>query len=255
MAKITIIGKKGSLAVKSIIEGVNIQRYRGNKKGTVDLIVNYGLAGDRLASFFRMYPSAKRIPMLNKGIGRAKLSAIKDAENNGIKVPESKLTLPIKANVKDWIEKRQNSIGGIGIKQASKNRTRIPGKYFQRFIKDRRYELRIHTFSWTDNWSVQKRHGKADEIAWNFHNGGMFSTVRNPEHYEVFRDAIEISKKILKIRHMSFGAVDFIVDKDLNIYFIEINSAPGFQELSKNIYINAFKALKDMKSIDIKKIV
>jgi glutathione synthase/RimK-type ligase-like ATP-grasp enzyme len=255
MAQIRIIGKKGSLAVKGIIEGTGIQRYRGNKTGAVDAIINYGLAGDRLEHFFRLYPSARKVLMLNKGIGRAKFSAIQDAERHGIKVPKSRLTLPVGADVKGWIEKRQNSIGGIGIKQASKNRTRIPGKYFQEFIKDRRYEIRVHAFSWTKDWSVQKRRGSVDEIAWNFHNGGVFSAVRSPKSYKIFKDAIEISKKILEIRHMSFGAVDFIVDKDLNLYFIEINSAPGFQELSKNIYINAFKELKEMKSSDLRKLV
>ncbi len=255
MAKIRIVGKKGSLAVKSIVEETGIQRYRGDKVGSIDLIVNYGLSGDRLDRFFRLYPSAKRIPMMNKGIGRAKFSAVQDAEKNGVKVPKSRLTLPAGADPRDWIEKRQNSIGGIGIKQASKNRTRIPGKYFQEFIKSRRYEIRVQAFSWMKDWAVLKRYGSPDEIAWNFHNGGMFRNVRSPKNYKVFVDAINISEKILKIRHMSFGAVDFIVDKDLNIYFLEINAAPGFQELSKDIYVKAFNELKNMKSSDITKYI
>jgi glutathione synthase/RimK-type ligase-like ATP-grasp enzyme len=193
--------------------------------------------------------------MLNKNAGRAKLSAIRDAEKDGIKVPESKLSLSPKDNPKLWIEKRQNSIGGLGIKLASKNRRRIHGKYFQRFVNDRKYEIRVHAFSWTDNWSVQKRHGSQDEIAWNFRNGGTFSTVHNPNSGKVFIDAIEISKRILEIRHMSFGAVDFIVDNDLNVYFIEINSAPGFKELSAHIYIDAFNVLKGMSSKELKKYI
>ena len=46
--------------------------------------------------------------------------------------------------------------------------------------------------------------------------------------------------------NMSFGAVDFIVDKGYNLYFIEINSAPGFTELSECIYVDAFNKLKGM---------
>jgi D-alanine-D-alanine ligase-like ATP-grasp enzyme len=42
---------------------------------------------------------------------------------------------------------------------------------------------------------------------------------------------------------MSFGAVDFIIDKKDNIYFIEINSCPGFTTLSNGIYINAVNKL------------
>jgi hypothetical protein len=256
MANIRIIGKKGSQAVKDIIEGTGILRYRGNKGKKVDLIINYGLTRDRLGGFFRLYPSARGVPILNKGIGRAKLSAIQDAERIGIKVPKSRLHLPAKVDPKKWIEKRQNSIGGKGIKYASRKRPRIQGKYFQEFISNRKYELRVHAFKWIDdsNWVVQKRIGDQSEIAWNFHNGGVFHTVRNSNAYKVFSEAKEISKKILELRHMSFGAVDFIVDKEHNTYFIEINSAPGFQELSKHIYVDAFNKLKLMKGSEINKL-
>ena len=83
MGQIRIIGKKGSLAVKGIVEGTGILRYRGNKIGAVDAIINYGIAGDRLTNFFKMYPSARKVPMLNKGVGRAKLSAVQDAGVSG----------------------------------------------------------------------------------------------------------------------------------------------------------------------------
>jgi D-alanine-D-alanine ligase-like ATP-grasp enzyme len=54
---------------------------------------------------------------------------------------------------------------------------------------------------------------------------------------------------------MSFGAIDFIVDKNYELYFIEINSAPGFTELSKKIYVEAFDKLKSLNRKQILKFV
>jgi D-alanine-D-alanine ligase-like ATP-grasp enzyme len=54
---------------------------------------------------------------------------------------------------------------------------------------------------------------------------------------------------------MSFGAVDFIVDENHEIYFIEINSAPGFTELSEHIYVDAFDRLKKLKKKEISSLI
>ena len=213
---IRIIGKKGSNAVREIIDGTGILGYRGNKHTKIDLIINYGLAGDRLDRFFKLYPSAHNIPILNRNIGRDKLSVVQEASSKGIKTPRSSYNLPTKSNPKDWIEKKFNSIGGRGIRFASKDRPHIENKYFQEFVKDRKYELRVHAFSWLDDWCVQKRTGEEDTIAWNFHNGGVFQTIMYPQKHNVAREAISVSEKILKMLKMSFGAVDFIVDMSNN---------------------------------------
>jgi len=73
--------------------------------------------------------------------------------------------------------------------------------------------------------------------------------VHSPNSFSVFEKALAVSKEILDIRKMSFGAVDFIVSQDLRVYFIEINSAPGFSNLSTEIYVDAFNALKKIKDI------
>ena len=64
---------------------------------------------------------------------------------------------------------------------------------------------------------------------------------------------MKITKEVLETLNMSFGAADFIVSGDGELYFIEINSCPGFQELSKNIYLNAFEELKKCSLKDILK--
>lgn len=242
---IHIIGKKGSRAVKDIVDNTSIKRYRGKTKSKgAKLIINYGLASKKLDAFYGKFPSAKAIKTLNKKIGFSKFTVLRKAEDAGIKIPPSKKTLSTKDNLNDWLEKGYRSIGGKGIVKATRKGPRQK-KYYQKRIKDRVYELRVHAFNWLpkESWSVQKRIGKPEEIAWNHMNGGVFQTVYNPYEKRVFREAIEIAHKVLVTIGMDFGAVDLIVDEARNIWFIEINSAPGFKELSKPIYLNAFNKL------------
>lgn len=103
-------------------------------------------------------------------------------------------------------------------------------------------------------WVVQKRFGPVDQIAWNFHKGGYFQTVENPQVHDVFKRSIDISEQILKIRKMSFGAVDFIIGKNYKIYFIEINSSPRFTTLSGYIYYNAMTELSILPTNKLKKL-
>ena len=256
MVAIRLIGKRGSNACKEIRAGANILRYTGKTKKMPDAIVNYGLSRSRLDAFFKKFPSARKIPMLNKNIGYSKLNVCNRVKKIDIQVPESKLTLSKKDKKADFIEKRINSIGGIGICKA-RGKKSITGKYYQEFISKRVYELRVHAFKWIPkkNWSIQKRLGSPDEIAWNYKNGGHFVTIHNPRAYNIFIEAADISEKVLDLLGMSFGAVDLLVDNKNQIYFIEINSAPGFSELSKPIYVNAFLKLKELKKSELKKFI
>lgn len=247
MVDIKLIGKRGSKACKEIRAGADIRGYTGKTKATPDAIVNYGLPSAGLNAFYRKYPSARNLPTINRNIGYSKYNVCQRAIKAGISVPKTKMSLDRRDDKTKWIEKRTNSIGGIGICLA-RNRKSIPGKYYQEFINNRRYELRVHAFIWVpkDEWRVQKRLGSADEIAWNYKNGGHFVTVHRPRSFDTFIQAEDISEKIMKMLGMSFGAVDFLVDTSQNLYFIEINSAPGFTELSKPIYIDAFTQLKQL---------
>jgi glutathione synthase/RimK-type ligase-like ATP-grasp enzyme len=235
---------------KEIRKHTGIKMYI-SRKNKVQALINYGLAGKQLADYYARIPSTRSIPTLNKYVGRSKYGAIKDAKKADILVPETTLTLLKTAKPDDWIEKRIHSVRGIGIRKATDKRRTIRDKYFQKFIQNRKYELRVHAFRWTTTWSIQKRVGPADKIAWNFHQGGRFITVRTPS-VGIFFEARRIAEEILKIRKMAFGAVDFIVDKDLNLYFIEVNSAPGFIALSGKIYIDAFNMLKTLEMSDVK---
>lgn len=252
MADVCIVGKKGSKSKIAIVRNTPLRLYKGGK---ADVIVNYGLAGDRLRSFLRRHAAASRIPIINKYIGISKYTAVQEAGRAGILVPESRLSLPKLTTLSKWIEKRIHSSQGNGI-CAARGRSRISGKYYQEMIDDRRFELRVHAFSWLDksDWDLHKRHGPDDQIAWNFHQGGYFQRVRYPNKYQVFLEAKNIAEEILKMRKMAFGAVDLIVDNHMKVYFIEVNASPGFTELSQDIYFSAMNRLADMSATQVKRL-
>lgn len=243
---IRIIPRRGSKACKEIVNATGIRRYVGNKYKT-DVLINYGLAGERLVAFYKKFPSARRIPTINKNVGFSKLKVVNIANKNDILTPESKLALTKKDDVNDWIEKRFNSQGGVGIRKA-RGKGPMANKYYQRFIRDRISELRVHGFKWIDpnSWRLQRRRGDEDEIAWNYSRGGRFITINRPHVLKDCTEAIKVTDHVLDILNMAFGAVDFVVDSNRDVWFIEINSCPGFQELSKEIYVDAFNLLKSM---------
>jgi glutathione synthase/RimK-type ligase-like ATP-grasp enzyme len=247
MANVRIIGKRGSKSRKDISAHTAVKLYTGQRN--IDAIVNYGLVGQKLNDFFRKYPSAKNVPMINRSVGHSKYSTIKRAEDNDIDAPESLLSLPKTAKLSEWIEKKFNSSQGKGIIKA-RGRGRLDTKYYQKMVKDRKFELRVHSFLWipTEEWTLHKRLGPADQIAWNFHQGGHFQNVMYPNKYQVFLTAKEYSTKILKVLEMSFGAVDFIVDNNNRVYFIEVNSSPGFTPFSEDVYYNAMNRLTGLSS-------
>lgn len=245
---IHLLAKKGSKSAKIIIEHSKVKRLLLKTKPI--MLINYGFAGKRKDQILKR-KALKNVPVINFICGYNKERAIQLVKNEGVKVPETKSSLDKKDKVNDWLIKMHHSIGGRGIKKA---KTKIaPAKhYFQKFIDNRKYELRVHAFSWIppEEWAIQKRVGDKDTIAWNFHNGGRFITVNN-KSATIFKETIDVTKKVLSTLKMEFGAVDFIVDKDLNVYFIEINSQPGLNGLSDSIYVNAFDKLTNMKYKDI----
>lgn len=244
ICRLRMICRKGSQSCAEIVKGTGIKRYIGAK---TDALINYGSSGQRLMNFYKRFPSAKRVPTINKFVGYSKYKVVQIAEKSNILIPESRLELGESTNLDQWIEKRFNSQSGYGICRA-RRRGRISGKYYQRFINDRISELRVHGFRWIapEDWKVQRRHGEKGEIAWNFNKGGHFSSIRTPAAHRDCRKAINITETILELLNMAFGACDFVIGANGDVWFIEINSCPGFQELSKGLYIDAFDRLKDM---------
>lgn len=245
------LNEKGSESCKLLMEKTGISRFR--KGSPPELLINYGVSGEKQRKFFDKYLKTKKVPMLNARCGINKLKAVTIVGDFGILTPKSKVSLNNKDILNNWIEKRYNSYCGKDICMA-KQRGVLKNKYYQEYIKDRTFELRVHAFSWMpeNEWTVLKRTGDKNVIAWNFAQGGHFSTIRNTTNL-IAKEAIVLSKKILQILHLEFGAVDFIVNNKGDIYFIEINTQPGMNGLSDSIYIKAFNKLKSMNKESILK--
>lgn len=249
--EIQLLSKKKSKAAKVLLDNTRLKRVN-NKRKKPDLLINYGIAGKQKQRAFKRYPYLKNIPVINYICGYNKYKAVKIVEDEGIKVPKSKKTLNKSDDMNSWLLKKYHSYGGKDIYIADR-KTSLKDFYYQKFINNRVFELRVHAFSWVpvDNWVIQKRISTSNTIAWNYSAGGRFTTLK--ERDTGFRkEILNTSSQILTILGMEFGAVDFIVDKKLNLYFIEINSQPGFSGLSDNIYIDSFNLLFSMTLIKIK---
>lgn len=239
MRNIKIMGHSSLPKTRTLIaQECGIPKYfpDSRRRRTASHLINYG------------YPHyTGSIPAINRNIPDNKYEAIQRAEQNGVPVPATRLYLLPGDRHLDFLVKPYHSQAGHGIRIAQTSNM-LSNQYYQKRIIDRKYELRIHAFWWIDSadWHVQKRLGSEDEVTWNYHTGGRFLTVKEPQKYRVFRDAIKHSLKVLEALNMRFGAVDFIVDTDHNLYFLEINSAPAATTLSAPIYINAFNMLKDL---------
>jgi hypothetical protein len=239
--KLAII-HRGSKTARQVIEETGIPRYRRGVRP--ECIINYGVAGERMTRWQRLNPWGARLPMINRDLGRNKLEVVQTMKEF-IPCPDSKTVLSHDDEIHEWLVKPYYSQGGRGIEIATGGRT-MGGKYYQKRIVNRKYELRVHAFMWmpVEELKVQKRVGEPDQVTWNHHTGGTFITV-NDTGQRVFQLAQDFSRLVLIKLKMGFGACDFIVDEARNIYFIEVNSAPGAQELSLPIYVGAFRELRE----------
>lgn len=236
---ISIMGKNGSKAVKQLLNSTKLNKLTPKCK----IIVNYGLSGINLQNKYSKFPFITSKHIINKIIGYSKYYVLQIAKNNNVLIPKTYIKLPLTEKLDDYLIKKYYSIGGKGIKIAE-SRKELYEHYYQKYIKNRSYEIRVHAFKWLPKnlWVIQKRIGNENIIAWNFHNGGRFQNIYN-QNLDIYNTARDTTDKILSLLDMSFGASDFIISTDNKLYFLEINSAPGFTDFSKNIYIKAFMEL------------
>ena len=222
---------------------LNIYRIFPDRNPT---IINFGGVSN-VGNLSHIFPHANSLKIYNANIPFNKYKAINCVS---IPIPITKLALTNEDNPSDYIVKPFYSIGGRGIEKAS-SRCALSNKYYQKFIDNRWYEPRVHAMNWLniDEWFTNVRIGPENQIAWNNKQGGKFKKVETYEGMigiridDIVRKAKEYAKVALLDLSMDFGAIDFIVDKNKNIYFLEINSSPGFKNLSKEYYYKSFGKL------------
>ena len=239
---IQMMSKKGSNAAKVIYDNTNVKRVGNKVKVKPALLINYGVSSNVRQRLLSSNKLLNNVPVINAFCCYNKYKALSLVSGAGVNIPDSKRELGKKDKPSEWLMKKDHSIGGKGIKIAI-GKKKVDGRYYQRYVSKRKYEVRVHAFSWInkENWVIQRRSGDSKTIAWNFSNGGRFSTIHNRN--KVTTKVLDYSEKVLKKLKMEFGAIDLIVDENDSVYFIEINSSPGMNGLSDSIYINAFKKL------------
>jgi len=247
MLRLRLINRPGSAACRILNTEAGIRKYEGSSAG-LDGLVNYGLPERELHLFYRRDPQLRRLPVINRYAARTKLEVIWFAQRLGIPIPETRKALSEKqlSTPNLWLRKSIRSRRGEDITFARTGKE-TAGFYYQRFISARAYEVRIAAFRWLgmERWGYFKRVGDPNTIAWNFHQGGMFINLRNQLPFPI-RLCTEMVNILLAELHMGFGAFDFIVDRQNQIYFLEVNSAPGFTDFSKELYVHAFADLRNL---------
>jgi len=247
-----IIHRPTSSYAKKIARSLSIMKIEEDGRRTINdpmpFIINYGLSKSRLEALTPrwriIFPDLRYNPMvINCNIPKSKYWAVNQVT---VDHPISKRKLGADENPSDYIIKKFHSMGGRGIRRAT-TRERMADHYYQKFINRGPYEIRVHAYNWIDQseWPVQKRVGPEDQIAWNWRQGGRFINVQAPGRYNIFKQARSMSKQVLKDLELDFGAIDFVVDTEGKIYFIEINTAPGWCRTNEERSINAFKKLTD----------
>lgn len=214
------------------------------------ILFNYGIAGQRWFAMLDRNPVMRTMTIMNPWQQINKLQWIDIARNAGINVPES---LHSGRSFDDtWLAKPYYSKGGRGILIASEEHN-TNTHYYQKIVPNRKYELRVVFFTWDDpkNWLVWKRIMKTDkdQITWNYHQGGTFVWVNHPNDHNLFVRAKNDVSKLINVCHLSFGAVDFIVDTDNQTWFIEVNTCPGFtSEENRGRYVESFRKLLNIST-------
>jgi len=192
--------------------------YERAKNNRNILIINspesIAIACNKLLSFNKFYEKDILIPEYTTNIETA---------NNFIKPVLARETL--------------GGQGGVGIEIISDGMGIPVAKIYVKYI-DKDKEYRVHVF----NNKAIKYSRKIprssvechDEFIWSHDNGYYFNRVRPNSRAE------EISLRAINAIGLDFGAVDIVV-KDGLYYVLEVNTAPGLQGQSVEVYGNAIK--------------
>lgn len=258
---ITIVTKNGTGS------GRRLANKLGWHVGTrgADLIVNYGKAGAEAAEFWGRYPIANTKPCINKEFIANKRKQCELADKAcRANLATDWVEVPLCSSYRNlldlndvWIAKPFYGGYGRGIVPIEEYNN-DGSKYFQKRIMNRRYELRVHAFMWQpiEEWRVHKKiHPDGNnQLTWNHHTGGKFITV-NDHNRGVFLRAKQAAQFISSDLNFQFTGMDFIVDDNMKLWFLEGNSCPGFTELSEGFYVQAFKDLKTLAETDFEKVM
>jgi len=260
-----ILGVAGSNSVRLLLS--NLQELQNCRSGSVqaadvDVVINYGMKGQRLTDWYRgnrRRAAFEGIPQINGAPAINKYDAVLLAARNNVPVPHTERHMDRFQPAGSYIFKPFFSQRGRGIVPAGTEPAGSNG-YYQRMITNRAYEVRVVGATWyNEPWAVYKKSPgadmPADQIAWNHDQGGVFRRV-NDISLRVFNECIQYTRTMLVSMGLQFGAADFIVDEDRNIYFIELNTRPGFTaDYGIGYYVSMFERLLEQNQSEVEAIL
>jgi len=100
------------------------------------------------------------------------------------------------------------------------------------FSSYRAVKTELRVWVWKDEIldiyeKVMKRPEEFKFVGRNFRNGFEFQKVEWNERFHPYHDAVRDAKLAVKSLGLDFGAVDMLVGKDMLVYTLEVNTAPG----------------------------
>lgn len=261
-----ILGVPGSRSVRMLLANLDqLQNCRsgGVRASNVDVVINYGLKGQRLEDWYRgnrRRAAFRGVPQINGAPAMNKFNAIVLASGNNVPVPTSFSRRDLVQGLDSgYIFKPSFSQRGRGIVHMGQEPAGANG-YYQQYIQNRRYEVRVVGATWyNEPWAVYKKSPGANmpegQIAWNHDQGGVFRRV-NDISARVFSECISYTRTMLTAMGLQFGAADFIVDEDRQIYFIELNMRPGFTaDYGIGYYVGMFQRLLEQNQAEVNAIL
>jgi len=252
-----ILCKRGSKSSRIVAEGVGINRcFWQNRDGSprrATRLINWGVYGHTRQLFFRKYPYAQALPMVNFRWPGNKFIVIDELQHLDPPIPVPISTHDITQRHwtnTHWLYKPNLSAKGDGIFRINDNTAHQcdwSRGYAQQEIRDRRYEVRVTAFKWMsqESWGCWKKVcDDSSQLCWNFDKGGRFVRINDPLEYSLFTRCFDHSARALEALGLQYGAFDFIVDKEGREHFLEVNLQPGFTEdYGADLYINAVRTL------------
>lgn len=234
--------KSAKALVNSLRPLAMLKKQNTSVKGRKKVLLNWGHSNPLF--------DLTGVTVLNKpsavALASNKLTALQTMRAAGVSVPDFSDNIE---DAKQWIDEerivlcrkllRANS--GKGIVIAKEEDELVPAPLYVKYIRKEK-EYRLHVFNGEIIDMIEKKRKSG------FMENGLYNRyIRSYEQGWVFtRDGIEVNLaamdmaiKACNALGLDFGAVDLVMDKRNNPVVLEVNTAPGLQGTTLEVYKQA----------------
>lgn len=261
--------------LRKIMLGIGIPAPNAMNRHAIDCLFNASFTPNQFAE--RVPSWAQRLPTINRHLVTNKKFAVEKLAANGLEDHISEMS-EVPKSEGNWIVKPYASQAGRGIKRYVLGSPVPYGSYLQRDVVKFR-EFRAHVGLWLEDpvFTIQEKKPKPElwdrvfdecveyhwpvdnnqwrntlPVTWNIESGFYFKRLTDPENRFEKRDRFPLIKRIedlaikaIKILGYQYGAVDILMNKERELFVVEINSHPAIKnEISIDIYKDALSHIK-----------